>query len=81
MLIVMSWFISAICEETVRGLDGRVVTTLERESSMRWDWGLKPVKIEGEFMLKLEVSSTVKRQLCLTYNSLLVAPVSSNWSK
>ena len=63
MLIVMSWFIRAICEETVIGLDGRVVTTSERESSMLWDSGWKPVKIEGEFTLQLEVSSTVKSQV------------------
>ena len=49
MLIVMSWFISAICEVFITGLDGRVVKTSERESSMRRDSGSKLVKIEGEF--------------------------------
>ena len=60
MLIVMSWFISAICETSITGLDGRVVKTSERESSMRRDSGSKPVKSEGEFTRKrkLEESST-----------------------
>ena len=60
MLIGMSWFITAICDVFITGLDGRVVKTLERESSMHWDSGSKPVKIEGEFTLKLEESSTKK---------------------
>ena len=61
ILTDMSRFISAICENTVSGLDGGVVTSSERESSMRWDSGSKPVKMEGEFTLKVDVSSTVKK--------------------
>ena len=60
MLIVMSWFISAICVVLLQRLGWSSGNDFERESSMRWDSGSKPVKIEGELTQKLEESSTEK---------------------